>query len=154
MAATWGCIFDWYSSSQPNGYQRMGLYSLDRKTMKPVGTTLKNAYLPYYKLGGRVSTGIKETGRADTAPGYFLGQNFPNPFNPVTNISFSVPFPGRTELSIYNILGSRVASLVDEYRPAGTYEVKFNASGLSSGIYIYKLKSGFFTRSKKLTLLK
>jgi predicted outer membrane repeat protein len=93
-----------------------------------------------------------------TAPKEFsLKQNYPNPFNPVTNISFSVPgneSSGLVTLKIYDILGNEVVTLVNEEKPAGYYNVQFNAAGLSSGIYFYKLTYGNFSDTKKLVLLK
>ncbi|MDZ7807742.1 MAG: glycosyl hydrolase family 18 protein [Gracilimonas sp.] len=85
---------------------------------------------------------------------YKLKQNYPNPFNPTTNISFSLPESGTTTLKIYNMLGSEVATLVDSELPAGSYDVSWNASNFSSGVYIYKLTSENFTQTKKLTLIK
>ncbi len=89
---------------------------------------------------------------------YELAQNYPNPFNPATTIRFSVPNErGKTanvNLSVYNILGQRVTELVNKALPSGNYEVKFNASGLSSGVYYYRLRSGNFVETKKMILLK
>lgn len=83
-----------------------------------------------------------------------LNQNYPNPFNPSTTIKFALPVSSSMTLKVYNLLGIEVATLVDEYRPAGSYEVEFDASELSSGVYIYKLTTGSFTDTKKLMLLK
>ncbi|MGB5289083.1 MAG: T9SS type A sorting domain-containing protein [Ignavibacteriaceae bacterium] len=85
---------------------------------------------------------------------YALDQNFPNPFNPATKINFSVPVEGFVSLDVYNSIGQRVATLVNETKTAGTYEVNFNAANLSSGIYFYKLTSGNFTETKKMILMK
>jgi len=90
-----------------------------------------------------------------TAPKVFsLQQNYPNPFNPSTVIKYAVPSDGFVTLSVYNILGQKVASLVNQNVKAGSYEVKFNASNLSSGIYIYKLEAGSFNATKKMMLVK
>jgi hypothetical protein len=83
-----------------------------------------------------------------------LEQNYPNPFNPTTKIIWQSPVSGWQSLKIYNILGSEVATLVNEFKTAGKYEVEFNGSGLSSGVYFYTLKSDNFTQTKKLVLLK
>jgi hypothetical protein len=85
---------------------------------------------------------------------YHLYNNFPNPFNPVTKIRFSIPKTEFVSLIVYDILGNEISSLIDDERPAGEYEVDFIASGLSSGIYFYQLKSGSFTDTKKMILLK
>ncbi|MGE5400075.1 MAG: T9SS type A sorting domain-containing protein [Ignavibacteriales bacterium] len=85
---------------------------------------------------------------------FSLEQNYPNPFNPATTIRYSVEKNGRVTLKVYDILGKETATLVDEYKTAGSYLVQFNGSGLSSGIYIYRLTSGEFTGTRKLILLK
>ncbi|HMQ81080.1 MAG TPA: T9SS type A sorting domain-containing protein [Ignavibacteria bacterium] len=83
-----------------------------------------------------------------------LYQNYPNPFNPVTNIMFAMPFAGNAELKIYDITGKEIAAPVNAHLSAGTYSLSFDASALSSGIYIYKLTSGSFAESKKMVLIK
>ncbi len=85
---------------------------------------------------------------------YDLTQNFPNPFNPSTTIRYQIPQDGIVTLKIYDILGSEVATLVNEEKVAGKYEVNFNASTLASGVYIYKIQAGDFVSSKKMILLK
>jgi hypothetical protein len=86
--------------------------------------------------------------------GYGISQNFPNPFNPSTNISYSIAEKGSVKLAVYNMLGEEVASLVDESKEAGNYSVVFNAGLLPSGIYFYKLQVENFVATKKLILLK
>jgi hypothetical protein len=83
-----------------------------------------------------------------------LAQNFPNPFNPTTSISFTIPQSGNVKLSVYNLLGQEIATLVNEYREAGTYNVEFNAENLNSGVYLYKLESNGLNLTRKMTLLK
>ena len=85
---------------------------------------------------------------------YALQQNFPNPFNPVTQIVFAVPRTERVELTIFNNLGQRVATLVDRVLSAGEYEVQMDAARLASGTYFYRLKAGDFSSVKKMTLLR
>lgn len=85
---------------------------------------------------------------------YQLHQNYPNPFNPVTQINYSRENDGLVELEVLNILGERVASLVSEHKTKGSYTIPFDASQLSSGIYIYRLRSKDFVSSKKMILLK
>lgn len=89
------------------------------------------------------------------APDKFeLAQNYPNPFNPVTLIKYSLAAKSKVELKIYNILGKEVAKLVNEIQDAGSYEVRFNAANLSSGVYFYELNAGSFNSKKKMVLLK
>jgi hypothetical protein len=83
-----------------------------------------------------------------------LVQNYPNPFNPVTFIKYEIPQDNRVFLTIYNITGSEVATLINEHKSAGSHIVEFNASNLPSGVYIYKLQAGNYSAVKKLTLLK
>jgi len=85
---------------------------------------------------------------------FSLQQNYPNPFNPATTIRYQLPQDGIVTLKIYDILGAEVATLVNEAKTAGRYEVNFNAANLSSGVYVYRITSGSFTASKKLVLLK
>jgi photosystem II stability/assembly factor-like uncharacterized protein len=83
-----------------------------------------------------------------------LDQNYPNPFNPSTKISWQSPVAGHQTLKVYDVLGNEVATLVNEYRNAGGFEIDFNASSLSSGIYFYKLQAGDFVQTKKMILIK
>lgn len=85
---------------------------------------------------------------------YSLSQNFPNPFNPETSISFSLPKSEHVTLEVYDILGNRVSVLVNEVREVGTHTVSFNATALSSGVYLYKITAGNFNSSKKMNILK
>jgi ligand-binding sensor domain-containing protein len=88
-------------------------------------------------------------------PNHFeLKQNYPNPFNPSTTLSFVIGHSSFVDLKVYDVLGREVATLVNEEKPAGNYQVKFNAANLPSGIYIYKLQAGSLTETKKMILLK
>lgn len=100
-------------------------------------------------------TGVKETLTPETAPMEFnLAQNFPNPFNPATTINYSIPYAGFVTLKVYDILGREVASVVNGYKSAGNYTAVFNAGRLAGGVYFYQLKSGKFTNTKRMILLK
>ena len=115
-----------------------------------------------YRIRLETATGVKNEG--SYIPGFELYQNYPNPFNPTTSIQYTIRSPangtGRqfVTLKVYDVLGNDIASLVNEEKPAGSYYVEFNASsavgGLPSGIYFYTLKSGRFTETKKMALLK
>ncbi len=85
---------------------------------------------------------------------FSLNQNYPNPFNPSTRIAFSVQVSGFTSLRIFDVLGREVATLVNEQLAAGKYELPFDARGLSSGVYFYKLVSGSFVETKRMMLTK
>jgi len=85
---------------------------------------------------------------------FLLEQNFPNPFNPTTKISWLSPVSGLQTLKVYNILGNEIATLVNEYKEAGRHEIEFDASKLASGVYIYKLTAGEFSQSRKMIIAK
>jgi hypothetical protein len=85
---------------------------------------------------------------------FVLHQNYPNPFNPGTKISWHSPVSSWQTLKIYDVLGNEIKTLIDEYKPAGNYEVTFDASELSSGVYLYKLTIDDFVKTKKLILIK
>ncbi len=98
---------------------------------------------------------------SNTAPNEFeLFQNYPNPFNPITKISWQSPVGSHQTIKVFDVLGNEVITLVDEYKPAGKYEVEFNAVGtsrdlsLASGIYFYQLKTGSVVQTKKMTIIK
>ncbi len=99
---------------------------------------------------------IKADGAADAVPARFvLRQNYPNPFNPKTAISYQLPAFSEVELSIFNILGQKVKTLVSKKQPAGNYKVEWDAAGFSSGIYFYVISTdNGFMQTRKLVLLK
>jgi hypothetical protein len=86
--------------------------------------------------------------------GYSLNQNYPNPFNPSTTITYQVPENSFVSIKVYDLLGKEVASLVNEEKSAGNYELRFDASKLSSGFYLYTMKAGNFVETKKMLLMK
>ena len=106
-------------------------------------------------------TGIRDHEYATIPSEFKLYQNYPNPFNPSTKISWQSPVGSMQTLKVYDVLGNEVATLVDEYREAGRYEVEFDANGLASGMYLYRLQvypaasmAGSFIESKKMLFLK
>jgi len=83
-----------------------------------------------------------------------LSQNYPNPFNPVTTIRFNSPEAGNVKLTLFNILGQEIKTLVNEFKESGVHTINFDASELNSGMYVYKLEVGSFTQTRKMTLIK
>jgi len=97
-------------------------------------------------------TGLEDTELMPTE--FALEQNYPNPFNPTTNFRFNISEAGLTTLKIYNLLGQEVAEVLNEFKSPGTYDVRFDASSLSSGIYFYRLRVNDYSASKKMILVK
>jgi parallel beta-helix repeat protein len=85
--------------------------------------------------------------------GFQLSENYPNPFNPVTTISYMLPNHSYVELKVFSLLGEKIQILVNEHQAAGEYKVKLNMSGMSSGVYLYKLKAGSFEQVRKMLLI-
>jgi hypothetical protein len=85
---------------------------------------------------------------------FLLFQNYPNPFNPITVISWQSPVGRHQTIKVFDVLGNEIVTLVDEYLPAGRYEIKFDASRLASGVYFYQLRAGSYTAVKKMILIK
>ena len=85
---------------------------------------------------------------------FLLEQNFPNPFNPSTKIKYSVPQTSQVQIKVFDLLGKEIETLVNEEKPAGTYEIEFNAANLPSGVYFYQLKADNYIETKKMILIK
>ncbi|MFV1885128.1 MAG: T9SS type A sorting domain-containing protein [Balneola sp.] len=107
------------------------------------------------RRGGENDNGITIPTETIDEPGRFeLNQNYPNPFNPSTNISFTLPVSSQVTLKVYNLLGQEVATLVNGRLGSGPHTVQFDASGLSSGMYLYRIEAGSFVQNKKMMLIK
>jgi hypothetical protein len=120
------------------------------------GTTAGNTVSRYITFNNNPKKldAEEENALAQVPTEFSLYQNYPNPFNPVTNIRFAIPTDGFTTLKVYNTLGQEVSSLMNEDLTAGTYEVQFDGSKLSSGTYFYRLTSGNSVETKKFILMK
>jgi hypothetical protein len=106
-----------------------------------------------YITASNIPTSIESDG--SNIPDLFqLGDNYPNPFNPSTKISFALPSATNVKLTVYNVLGQEVAQLVNQHMTAGTHTVTFDASNMSSGMYLYRIEAGSFIQNKKMTLIK
>lgn len=98
------------------------------------------------------------TGIGDESPSipsqFELSQNYPNPFNTQTEISYALPNPSHVRIAIYNLLGQKVETLIDQDQAAGEYRVLWDGSGASSGVYFYRLEAGNYAQSRRMVLLK
>ncbi len=109
-------------------------------------------YTAWVNAGSPLPTGINQI--SGIVKGYKLYQNYPNPFNPSTKIKFDIPSASNVKLSVYDITGKQVASLVNERLSPGSYEYDFDAANLPSGTYIYKLKTDTYSEAKRMMLIK
>jgi len=99
-------------------------------------------------------TSIGDGANGNTASQFYLEQNYPNPFNPETHISFGLPYASDVKIEVFDILGNKVATLLDSSRPAGNHTIDFDASNLASGLYLYRIQAGGFVQMKKMVLMK
>ena len=114
--------------------------------------SLKGAVINGLIYGDTTVTGIENENVLPTE--FILSQNYPNPFNPSTTINYEIPKSSLVTLKVYDVLGREVATLVNEEKQAGRYNVTFNASKYSSGVYFYRITAGDFSQIKKMVLLK
>jgi hypothetical protein len=137
--------------------------------LNPVGGTFRIGHsqfdnMPYfngwldnikiYNYAISLPTSVEQGASIALPEKYMLYQNYPNPFNPTTTITFDIPQRSNVRLVIYDIMGREVKTLVNEWKGPGSYRVTFDASGLASGVYFYKLVAGGFVATKKLLLIK
>jgi len=126
----------------------------------PIGNVAGYSYIGYYGfwqtiLGQEVGIKDRTANAASNLPNVFsLAQNHPNPFNPITQVNYALPRDCNVKLSIYNILGQKMTTLVDGKQKAGYKTAPWDAGSLSSGIYFYRLQAGDFVETRKMVLLK
>jgi hypothetical protein len=110
-------------------------------------------YNPQYSVNSiRSDVKVKQTAAIPTK--YMLEQNYPNPFNPATQIKYGLPTSGHVTLKLYDLTGREVATLVDQFQTAGEFTVTFNAAGLSTGVYFYRLHVGNYSEVKRMAFVK
>jgi len=143
-----------YPSDSPyNSYTYLHAPSSGPPNWYFIGDGEGNVYIYLIRAYVSFTTGVEET--IELAPSSFtLAQNYPNPFNPQTTIEFSIPQAGPVTLKIVNLLGEEVATLISQELPAGKHKVQWDAAGLVSGVYFYRLETGGIVQAKKLLLLK
>ncbi|MEN8191768.1 MAG: MBL fold metallo-hydrolase [Bacteroidota bacterium] len=149
--------------------KRLFLLQLTKQNVSEVKYTIENLNTSIYDLELNESfesikvidltrssfTGFTSVDKEENRPfKYKLNQNYPNPFNPNTKIMYSIPHQTDVKIRVFDVLGCELATLVDERKSAGNYDLTFNASQLPSGIYIYQLITNEFTQSKKMILLR
>jgi 5'-nucleotidase len=134
-------IIDPYLYADSSEFQVLSEYIISQLTITPINR-------------GNIVAGVKGIDEGELPEQFRLEQNYPNPFNPSTKISYQLTVSSDVVLKVYDVLGNEVATLVDEYKPAGIYEIEFNASALTSGVYFYQLNAGDFVQTKKMILLK
>lgn len=113
-----------------------------------------NVAVAAYDISDALQISVSIEHDSTTPQAFVLQQNYPNPFNPTTNIEFSLPNAEHVQLNVYNMLGQQVATVVNEVRGAGSHTVRFDASGLGSGVYIYRLQAGENIANMRMTLVK
>ena len=116
--------------------------------------TLTDGFMPVDEVVSNEEPEGEFQTASSVATSFGLEQNYPNPFNPTTTLSFSLPAASYMTLTVYDVNGREVALLTDGFRAAGLHEVTFDASNLSSGIYIYRLSAGDFSAIGKMVLMK
>ena len=122
--------------------------------LKQVGDNIETKYSQLRNVQIEPVTGIDDPDGNEIPTGYSLLQNYPNPFNPTTIVKYNIVKNENVSLKVYDVLGREVKILVNEMQLPGKYEVEMNGSGLSSGVYIYRLQAGDFISSRKMVLLK
>jgi len=138
----------WEFSYSGTSNALLGLFVVDNEnvwTIGSLGTILKLDADP---------SGSVEDNNASLPLNFKLLQNYPNPFNPSTSIQYEVSNGQFVSLKVFDVLGNEIATLVNEEKPAGRYEIEFDGVGLPSGIYFYQLKAGNFVETKKMVLMK
>lgn len=130
--------------NSPNNYSFIDNKPLNGKSQYRLKQVDKDGAFKYSNTVEVVSVILK----------YDLAQNYPNPFNPSTVITYSIPISSNVLINVYDVLGERIKTLVNQFQEAGSYKINFNAVGLSNGIYFYKIQSGNFVATRKMLLLK
>lgn len=130
------------------------LYTVRLQSVNSYGVISDFSNETTFAIDNGVITSMLDTSNDKTPMDFSLSQNFPNPFNPMTTISYSLPDDSHVKLSIFNVAGQKITELQNDRLKAGTYSVTWNASDSPSGTYIYMISTDHFSHSKKMLLLK
>lgn len=131
----------------------MGLMRMNRVEEKPVFASVKAKYGEYINISEDI-TEIEQAKSPIVPQEFSLSQSFPNPANPASTISYGIPTRSHVVLSIFNTLGQKVADLVNGDEEPGFYSVRFDATGLASGVYFYRLHAGNHVQTRKMIVVK
>jgi photosystem II stability/assembly factor-like uncharacterized protein len=142
--------YNWYRQQSHSGGYLNSIYFVSPSTGWVVG---ENGIILKTTDGGGPPIVVKPVSQ-EVPKDFSLSQNYPNPFNPLTKIKFKIPKQSNTKLIVFDILGREVATLVNEHLDPGTYEIEWDASNYSSGVYFYKLSAGNYTETKRMILVK
>ncbi len=145
--------FHWGYLPSVNRFDTQGAVLLGDTVYEAFSYLFLPGHVRKARLADIVVTGITEH-QSEIAEGYALSQNYPNPFNPTTTITYTLPRSSRVKLTLFDVLGREVEVLENAYKTAGSYSVRFDAGGLASGVYFYRLQAGEFVGTRRLLFLK
>ncbi|HZW38473.1 MAG TPA: T9SS type A sorting domain-containing protein [Ignavibacteriaceae bacterium] len=149
---TWTSLFDYTPDSVNGGYYFIDILNGFTKLRNNQFCKTTDGGYTWDCIPLNIVTGVEDYNNQPAD--YYLLQNYPNPFNPSTNIKFSLPEGSVTTIKVYDILGEEKATLLNEYKSAGSYTATFDCKNLPSGVYIYTITSGSFKQSRKMLLMK
>ena len=142
-----------FSDGDVTGIQKPEVGDIDGST--PISAFVGANYSGvFFDNASWPTVGIEDDLASQIPTKFEISQNYPNPFNPTTTIQFGIPENSFVSLKIYNVLGKEIATVLNEDKSIGSYEVDFNAINLPSGIYFYRIEAGNFVETKKMILLK
>ena len=128
--------------------------TLGQSIIGKTSNSLHTTNIGFWQQYSQTITDVEDRWMFEVPKQFELFQNYPNPFNPTTTIRYGLPKESKVKIVVFNILGEVVTMLVDDLQEAGNYEVKFDASRMASGIYIYRIQAREFIKTKKMVLMK
>jgi len=146
--------YPWPNSADGDGYSIVPRENDPYKDQNDAGNWMASGKIHGNPGRDNIPAEVQEVRKLIVAGEYRLMQNYPNPFNPLTTIEYQLPKASQVELSVYSITGQLIKTLVNDYHNAGHYAVIWNASGVASGLYLYRIKAGEFINVKKCLVIK